>query len=114
MASVKGPSQRTQTLSLDTRCGRKPQRRKHSLAPSGVGSTDPASDLSPERSLCVSDLCVNWRPKDSGLFSQQWGRGAESPRGYRQGCLAPLFLGVSEQFSRREHDYYSDFEFKLG
>lgn len=74
-----GACARAQSLSPDMRCGWKLQRGKHSLAPCGVGSTDPGSDLSPEHSLCVSNLCVNWRPKDSGMFSQQWGRGAESP-----------------------------------
>lgn len=38
------------------------------------------------------------------------GGGEQSALRYGHGCLAPLFLGVSEQFSRGEHDYYSNLE----
>lgn len=104
MVSVKGFSQRTQGLSRTPgRAGTLRDRGKHSLPPSGEDSADPGSDLSPDHSLCVSDWSVNWRHMDAVWFYWQWGRGAGSLR-YRHGCLSLLHPGVSEQFSKGEHD----------
>lgn len=77
-------------------------RGKHSLAPSGVDSIHPSSDLSPDHRLCVSDWSVNWRHMDALWFDQQWGKGSTEPGG-------TLPWG-DEQFLKGEHGYYNNLE----
>lgn len=77
---MKGLTQRTQGLSQTSgESGSLRGRGKHSLAPSGVDSTDLGSDLSPNHSPCVS---VNSLEVHGALwFSQQWAEGNGEPGG---------------------------------
>lgn len=53
---------------------------------------------------------IHWRNTGALWFNQQWGEGSGEPRGIDMAAWLHFSFGVNEQFSRGDHDYYSNFE----